>query len=30
MANDYKVLNESIMSEGIFTIDDIKKWKNNR
>lgn len=29
-AKEYLVLQESIMGQGIFSIDDIKKWKNNR
>jgi len=29
-SKDYMVLQESIMGQGIFSIDDIGKWKNNR
>jgi len=29
-SKEYMVLQESIMGQGIFSIDDIKKWKNNR
>jgi len=29
-SKEYLVLQESIMGQGIFSIDDIKKWKNNR
>lgn len=29
-AKEYLVLQESIMGQGIFTVDDIKKWKTNR
>jgi len=29
-AKEYLVLQESIMGQGIFSIDDIKKWKSNR
>jgi len=29
-AKEYLVLQESIMGQGIFSIDDIKKWKNHR
>ncbi|KAF0767926.1 cytochrome P450 4C1-like [Aphis craccivora] len=29
-SKDYIVLQESIMGQGIFSIDDIEKWKNNR
>ncbi|XP_025192988.1 cytochrome P450 4C1 isoform X3 [Melanaphis sacchari] len=29
-SKDYMVLQESIMGQGIFSIDDIEKWKNNR
>lgn len=29
-SKEYLVLQESIMGQGLFTINDIKKWKNNR
>jgi len=29
-SKDYMVLQESIMGQGIFSIDNIEKWKNNR
>jgi len=29
-SKEYLVLQESIMGQGIFSIDDIKKWKSNR
>jgi cytochrome P450 family 4 len=29
-AAEYKVLRESIMGQGIFSIEDTKKWKHNR
>ncbi|XP_026805956.1 cytochrome P450 4C1-like [Rhopalosiphum maidis] len=29
-SKEYKVMQQSIMGQGIFTIDDIKKWKVNR
>ncbi|VVC29239.1 Hypothetical protein CINCED_3A013937 [Cinara cedri] len=29
-SKEYLVLQESIMGQGIFSISDIKKWKNNR
>lgn len=29
-SKEYLVLQESIMGQGIFSIDDIKKWKTNR
>lgn len=29
-SKEYLVLQESIMGQGIFSIDDIKKWKHNR
>jgi len=29
-AKEYSVLQESIMGQGIFSIDDMKKWKTHR
>jgi len=29
-SKEYMVLQQSIMGQGIFTIDDINKWKINR
>lgn len=29
-SNEYVVLTESVMGQGIFSIEDIKKWKSNR
>lgn len=29
-ASEYSVIQESIMGQGIFSIDDVKKWKSNR
>ncbi|VVC25919.1 Cytochrome P450,Cytochrome P450, E-class, group IV [Cinara cedri] len=29
-SKEYSILRESIMGQGIFTNDDIQKWKNNR
>lgn len=29
-SEEYSILNESIMGQGIFSNNNIKKWKNNR
>jgi len=29
-SKEYMVMQQSIMGQGIFTIDDINKWKVNR
>lgn len=29
-AKEYKVLTESVMGQGIFSIKDTTKWKSNR
>lgn len=29
-SSEYSVLQESLMGQGVFSINDIKKWKSNR